>query len=131
MVSTTQRGNGGYAIRKSSRFRGKIFSKISMLHIYYKKDIRRFFLISNLPYVYHYRLISFGMVMVILKNKKTESGLRKLTTLSRKWDTPRYILLCLDFLLNQLWWRNVTRQHVIGGHIPKISVSKRNRCSKM
>ena len=131
MVSTTYQRNDRYAIRTFLVFRRKIFSEIHMLHTYY--NISRFFflLISKLSYVHHCRLTSFGLLGVMVKNKKIKSVLRKLTMLLRKSDTAMHILLCLELPLNLLWWRNATRQHVIGGHILKISVSKRNRCSKM
>ena len=75
-------------------------------YLYYIPLVRHskiLFLISKLPYVHHYRLISFGLALVIVIRQTIESGLRRLTTLLRQWDTARHILLCLDFPLNQLW----------------------------
>ena len=80
--------------------------KYFLRYVHYIPLIRHskiLFLISKLPYVHHYRLISFGLALVIVKRQTIESGLRRLTTLLRQWDTARHILLCLDFPLNQLW----------------------------
>ena len=133
MVSTTYQRKYRYAIRTFLVFRRKLFSEIHMLHTYYKKKYFKIFflLISRLSYVHHCRLTSFGLLGVMVKNKKIKSVLRKLTMLLRKSDTAMHILLCLELPLNLLWWRNATRQHVIGGHITIISVSKRDRWSKI
>ena len=80
--------------------------KYFLRYLHYIPPIRNskiLFLISKLPYVHHYRLISFGLALEIVKRQTMESGLRRLTTLLRQWDTARHILLCLDFPLNQLW----------------------------
>ena len=62
-----------------------------------------FLLISRLSYVHHCRLTSFGLLGVMVKNKKIKSVLRKLTMLLRKSDTAMHILLCLELPLNLLW----------------------------
>ena len=66
--------------------------KYFLRYLCYIHIIRFFFIISKFPYVYHYRSINFGLVVivnvVIVNAKKTEPGLRKLTTPLRKGDTP-------------------------------------------
>ena len=62
-----------------------------------------FLLISRSSYVHHCRLTSFGLLGVMVKNKKIKSVLRKLTMLLRKSDTAMHILLCLELPLNLLW----------------------------
>ena len=112
--------------------RTKLFEvKYFLRYLYYipikQGYFKIFSLISRLPFLHHYRLISFGMVMMLVQRKKIESGLRRPTTLLCKSDTKRHMSINLIWIPIQLWWRNVKRQHVIGGNIPKISVSKKRQ----